>query len=423
MEAYTKNRRQSLNQDRVLWSQVGSNPPTVSETRISEAWNDTVSGYRNSRWRAQVKRHLGATTQLSGNKQQCIGRHQGHAYIDYQSSTANPDHTIRDYQGRLYLASTFAPPTSLTTDEAYNAATVEFYEQAREQIRKLQSGVVIGELRETLMMIRNPAKALRRRIDEYVFLARKRAKGVRAISDPASRRRQLDRAISNTWLEAQFGMRPLVGDVQAGAEALAESINRFKGQYGFAYGFGVEQAFLGADSDILQIPAPNGNTDIRYLFNYRSTAVATVRIKGQVALEFDNPLLMRTDLFGFSWSEFIPTVWELIPYSFLVDYFTNIGGVLSSWTFPRNRIKWANNSSHISRFKEVTGWMVNPNTYKGPPAKVHHWHGDYINFKSDATRTERWASVPGYPSITFQIPGLSLKWLNILGLARVRRLF
>lgn len=422
MEPYTKSHRSSLNQDRILWSQVGSNPPTTSEQRVSESWTDSVSGWKDPNWRAKVKAHKGATTPLSGQVRKVIGNYRGHASMVYQANVANPDKTLRDYQGRIYLGTTFASPLTIDTSDAYNSAQIDFYKQARNKLRLLEAGVVVGELAETLRMIRNPAKALRRRIDEYVFLARKRAKGHRAISDPASRRRHVDRAISETWLESQYGMRPLMGDVKSGAEALAESINHFKGSYAIAHGFGVQQVDLGGDSDLLQIPAPNGNSDIRYRINMRSWGHASVRIKGQVAIEVDNPLLFRMELFGFSLSDFIPTVYELIPYSFLVDYFTNLGDVISSWTFPNKRIKWANNSSHLTRFKEVSGLMVDPNTFKGPPNKIHSWHGDYIHFTSEASNIERWPSIPGYPTLRFQIPGLSLKWLNIAGLARARRL-
>lgn len=422
MEPYTKNRRSSINLDRTLTSWIGSNPPVISSDRGYDAWNDTFSGFRNPNWRAQVRSHVGATTPLSGNKQEVKGDVAGYAYLDYQPNAANPSHTIRMYRGRVYLGLTFAPPTSLTIDEAYNAAKASFYNNARDQFRMLQSGVVIGELRETLRMIRNPAQALRRRIDEYVFLARKRAKGHRAISDPASRRRHVDRAISNTWLEAQFGMRPLMGDVKAGAEALAESVERFKGAYAPAFGSGKDEANLGQEDEILQLPSPTGNSDIRYRCSYRSTARASVRIKGQVAINVDNPLLMRQDLFGVSLNEFIPTVWELIPYSFLVDYFTNIGDVLSAWTFPRKRIAWHNCSSHLLREKVVHGYMLDPNTYKGPPNVVHAWHGDTISFTSTVKRVERWSGTLGWPNPRFRIPGLSLKWLNIAALARSRRL-
>jgi hypothetical protein len=49
-------------------------------------------------------------------------------------------------------------------------------------------------------------------------------------------------------------------------------------------------------------------------------------------------------LFGFTPSEFVPTAWELMPWSFLVDYFTNIGDILTSSVTDTSSVRWVNRS-------------------------------------------------------------------------------
>jgi hypothetical protein len=57
---------------------------------------------------------------------------------------------------------------------------------------------------------------------------------------------------------------------------------------------------------------------------------ANVRYKGSVTISTEATKWDNAALFGFTPSEFIPTAWELLPWSFLIDYFTNIGDILSS---------------------------------------------------------------------------------------------
>jgi hypothetical protein len=45
------------------------------------------------------------------------------------------------------------------------------------------------------------------------------------------------------------------------------------------------------------------------------------------------------ELSGFDLKAFIPTVWEVIPYSFLVDYFVNIGDMLEAATTDTSIVK------------------------------------------------------------------------------------
>jgi hypothetical protein len=43
---------------------------------------------------------------------------------------------------------------------------------------------------------------------------------------------------------------------------------------------------------------------------------------------------------GFTLKDFVPTVWELIPLSYVADWFFNIGAVLDAWAFNQSQISW-----------------------------------------------------------------------------------
>jgi hypothetical protein len=53
--------------------------------------------------------------------------------------------------------------------------------------------------------------------------------------------------------------------------------------------------------------------------------------QGHVADEkLDVTIGRAVELSGFQFRDFVPTVWELIPYSFVSDYFVNIGDILEA---------------------------------------------------------------------------------------------
>jgi hypothetical protein len=64
-------------------------------------------------------------------------------------------------------------------------------------------------------------------------------------------------------------------------------------------------------------------------------------------------------LFGFTPSELVPTAWELLPWSFLVDYFVNVGDVLSSAVTASSNVNFVNKTV-IQEAKKFGYWNFDP---------------------------------------------------------------
>jgi hypothetical protein len=86
----------------------------------------------------------------------------------------------------------------------------------------------------------------------------------------------------------------------------------------------------------------------------RAIDQVTVRFKGHLLAQPEMTPWDNFALFGFTPSEFVPTAWELLPYSFLVDYFTNIGDILSSSVTSTARLAWSNRTIRSLRVTLVT---------------------------------------------------------------------
>lgn len=221
------------------------------------------------------------------------------------------------------------PPTipAGILDSLDRSALMSLSQKTKDAYQKISGMVLLGELRETLHMIRSPSIALRKGLSLYFDALKKRASKARS-------HRDLRRAVNGTYLEFTFGWQPLISDIKAGAEAFAEVLNRREHdglrpirskrfnwsqeamishdpEYAIPYFF-PPASYLLLDRKVLQ--KSEANVSYWSMQDFRLA-------------QWNKPTAL--DSFGISLKEFVPSIWELIPWSFVVDYFTNIGDILN----------------------------------------------------------------------------------------------
>jgi hypothetical protein len=116
-------------------------------------------------------------------------------------------------------------------------------------------------------------------------------------------------------------------------------------------------------------------------------------------------------------AEDIPNaIWELTPWSFIIDYFTNVGDLVNAVSFPKAAIKWVSKSTVRRRImdKRLTSSLQENATLHPNVTSISSQESIMT---ADRAELNRYRSVP-YPSTTFQwrLPGFGLKWLNIAAL-------
>lgn len=178
---------------------------------------------------------------------------------------------------------------------------------------QFQAYTFLGELRETLHMIRKPAMALRNAINTF-------ANHSRRLRSKARNLRTYRRAVADSWLESSFGWQPLISDIRSGAEAFAQLSERPR-----------YSTFSGSSTEKLDVPeslVTSYGTGVAIHVFEKSTQTISARYFGKIRLHAGSSNLYRG--FGLEWQEFIPAGWELIPGSFLVDYFSNVGDLVDA---------------------------------------------------------------------------------------------
>jgi hypothetical protein len=221
-----------------------------------------------------------------------------------------------------------------------NAALVDFYSNLHGS--QAQVLAFLGELGESVRMIAGAASALSRAIHAHYpkrplqYWKRRLGKGFSEAP--------------NYWLEGVFGWSPLVGDVINFAETAAEIANGFKHLYIKVSGSShrnytsryVGQSGIEFVSAGITTCTSSIETDIGWHFQCNRT------------LAVEKP--SATQLLGLTLWDVVPSVYEIIPYSWLVDYFSNIGDIISCMStslvgthpgFSNSRLTRTNKWEHV----------------------------------------------------------------------------
>lgn len=387
-------------------SQDGSYGSPIADTVIVLNYDDTreddgpVMGYRY-----KIKHKMDATTNMSGLTTKV--NHRGGRVVT----------GIRDNYGdfNTHLVALIGAIDPLfgqqlglpSTSDVDNQARMKYLNKVTEALHNFQSGTFLGELRETLHMIRNPGQGFRRGIDQYVSRAKKASRGTK---------RSVNRNLSDLWLEYSFGWKPLLSDIDSAAETLARLV------------VGVPQSIVvsasaSGPSESVETIGENGIASVLWNYTNRQTSHVDVRYKGCIVMPIEGNLTLAKHLFGFNLGSFIPTVWELIPYSFLVDYFTNIGDILQSWSLIGTELRWQIRT--VRQRVESSTFSSNP-VFNYVDGIDQTWTAqEFVPSQTDITyksvSRNREFGLP-IPNFRFEIPGISsTKWLNIAALANGRR--
>lgn len=171
----------------------------------------------------------------------------------------------------------------------------------------------LAEYRQTADLFSSAAKD--------IYKAFRSLRSGRALRDIASfvkqPRDRHERNIANRWLQYQYGVKPVISDLYGSAEQLAKVMKEGKWLYanvGQKFSLAGEQDYPSDQPVEKQVGFSSWRTkhDVRLRARYRISSSA---VKTLAEVGITNPLNLA---------------WELIPYSFVVDWMFPVGNWLSS---------------------------------------------------------------------------------------------
>jgi len=242
-----------------------------------------------------------------------------------------------------------------------NLARARFYARLRDVNTQFSGLVVLGELRETARMLHKPAKALWESANGYLgeLYKRKRA-------NP----KHWSKSVADTWLEHSFGWLPLINDCKDAVKAYSRISEKPRSKIisaGMKKSYDRSRELDGSWEGNISRKINGGCT---FYADARLYEHIAVRYKGKVTARVEAPRWQNWALFGFTPREFVPALWELLPWSFMIDYFTNIGDIISASCTSSANVAYVNRTQisfvdHQAKFlldaKETarTAWAFN----------------------------------------------------------------
>lgn len=390
-------------------------PPNPVYTNVTQAIIDNSvtidTGGTVGEWKKKIRQGESATTSLSASgRTTTAGGTSMRTTITWVDPGNNPDFPRTSIKTGAVIQPPFTTFPSGSVGDASSQAISRFISKCRAAQTQIQSQVAVGEYKDTIRTVASAATLVRSRASKLLFqLARDKKKYFYHAT-----KRVKKAHLSERWLEFSFGVRPLVSDIQGAAKALGRLQTRQDAQR--------VQAGANVTDSFVQFPNSGMSNGIFGMqFDYRTVSSHDYRLYGSVRLA-TSTVGAVVETAGLSWREFVPTIWELIPYSFLVDYFTNIGNIIDAAAFNQSALSWCN-------FGQKSSVSVVAENFRGPDGSYADGGplAYYNAFTPGSYKDEMWSKQRGkvvdklVPNLEFEIPGLSTKWLNIAALGDQHR--
>jgi hypothetical protein len=394
-----------------FWEQLssGCEITRTSATPQALSWTNSRTGGNNPNWRQAIADGNGATNALNGSKGEFDYKPGLWQFkSDKTKSWTDPCARANEYVCKSnsfdYIPSLPGIPSDTGyQNEAINNGLSGIHKQIHNETTKFSGMVMLGELRETVRLIKSPARAFRRET------------GIFADKADRLRRKKLPshtkaNAFAETYLEYAFAVSPMINDIQGIAEAYKHKASP-----------GIKRlSFTGHSESTSHTKhvttlRPSFNMNYMKLVHDKYQAIYTVGHQAEIVS--NNSVDRIIDLGGFNLNEVIPTAWELVPWSFLADYFLNIGDMLSAATMSTVGVKWAQFTLRKQRDLKLYNFIV-----KDPPSwSLYHKPTTLKQplVVSSQSSVSRQATTLTIPSLQFSLPGSTGQFLNMAALAKL----
>lgn len=382
-------------------------PSTPTTTDLSVKYNYTNSNTYGENvwgWRNRIARGEDVTTDADGVK------------ISHTYQTGNLDVRWTQFSSQVYQDKYYGPiGTNIDpgvdysySSDLYNQALTRFVSRAREVQHRFQAGTALGEIRQTINLLKSPFRGVRRLTQSYRQQARSLPRNANGNLGARARRE-----LSNRYLQYQFGIRPLLQDID---DAVYDLANLSVGKsLLIPVKVSVRERRQPVQPVSQQTATPLSFWTVK---KWTSTNIEeSVVIRGAVRCLLPSFDFEGSNALSVAMSDFVPTLYELIPYSFLVDYFTNIGDIVSALSFLDSSVSWCNSTRRMQiNQRQDMAW-----TFAFPTSPSYVLYSTSGNQRSSARTTRikyQRRKVSSYvPSFRFSIPGSGdMRWLNIAAL-------
>jgi hypothetical protein len=390
-----------------------ANQESLNGSKYIDSQQDVVStfdttsfrdGASNPNYRREIRLGLSATTDITGTAvKDSPGYIQGIAQTTRIDANKNVWVSAVQVQG--------IPPTGRPSNagivppdiqsQVLARATSKFVEQLKSAQSSIEAGQDLGEIKQTIEGVLHPMQGLRNLTLSYLVKQKKLIRKYRR--KPGAHAK----ALADTYLEYTFGWKPLALDIAEGCVALSNLERMSDSQYVSA---GSSITYAGSRVGY----TPFGIQCLVIIGSMLETSKFSVKLYGSVRRRLVNGRIPVAQSLQLLPQDFVPTVWDLLPYTFVVDYFANIGDIVRAASFHQADICWANRTFRTST-KRVYSWGGN----SAPPPSDGHFDTNNAGSGSSTIEVVNMSRFPLNPDtelippLVFHIPLSKKPWQNI----------
>lgn len=264
------------------------------------------------------------------------------------ASPASHPQAVACYGSSVTISTTnpSLPAGPLTSESASvdSYCAQKFRAKCEERLVLFQGPTFLGELRETIQFLTRPFPALLKASKRFYYKMLRILKKI-----PARRRnrkgnaKRIAETMQDGWLSWKLAVSPLIGDIESACETIAN--------YDKTVSLDVSSAHRGTYAVASGTDNPLGGT----MYWNRDTVYRCSMI-GQLSARIVPPpgtvdrvmQMIQMDYRGLI-ENFIPTVYQLIPMSFLLDYVSNAGAVLENACVAHPQLAWLSTTRKTTR--------------------------------------------------------------------------
>lgn len=275
--------------------------------------------------------------------------------------------------------------------EADAEASAKFLDKVKDQSASLAQ--IVAERKQTVGTVADVFSRLARSL---IAIKHGNVQKAASILLPKDRK-----SLSNDWLAYQYGIKPLISDINGMSQHIAKTFNKFPVRRV------VSKSAIKFDTRILSREFNNANG--------RGTIITTEEVEGVVkysaSIKVTSAGAAQISQLGFA--NPLALIWEVIPYSFIVDWVSPIGAYL-------NRIDAGLGTEVSNAYKTVfiKKKVTVTIEYHGTDINGYAWSGGGSVTKVE--KVECWrtmlSSLPPNPSPPFKSPISTTHFLNALAL-------
>lgn len=407
---------------------AGSSATSVTNSYSVTNFGGSRTGGKVPDYREKIRNNQQAGSTFVSDRYKVLSMTPG----AFSASTYN-----REKPKDLYASSTFSgyylPPAGIahlvgpTLSKARAIALSKAYRIIAERQQHMNSMAVLAELGQVMKQFGRPFEAMVGLVERRMAFLETERRALKNKWPPAKFKVKYLDVISSTYLEFVFGLLPLISDTRDAAEALA----RWKNEADLPVRPDTIRA-RGSDSQV-QVNYQSGGVTGEYQSTCshvekivtESRSQFVVKLKPSVVADFgSNERLI--ELLGFKPENFAPSLWEAVPWSWLVDYFLNVQSILEAGATSTAAVAWIVESATQRTTVDRTAFVDVHLSQIAAKAQnltyVLTAGGSAGNSKISRTNVTRTLpSTLGIPPLTLSIPGSAKRYTNMLAVLLQKR--